>query len=230
MSILTIILWILGLLAICTVAAVVAKKHGVEYLIGLFAGAVVITAVIAGKVVVVGPFTLSAAILVFSVTFFLTDTISEFWGKEAATKAVWAGFIADLLLLFAVYIAIKWQPASFWAGQEAFVQTLGTTARITLASLTAYIVAQNHDVWAYHFLKKLTGGKHLWLRNNLSTALSQVIDSVIFISIAFLGIAPVMPMIISTVVIKFLVAALDTPFLYAVRYYYQQGEAPGIRK
>ncbi len=219
---LTVILWILGMLAIASIAAIVSKKHGVEYLIGMFAGAVVITAVIAGKLVTFGPFTLSASIIVFSITFFLTDIISEFWGKKEAQKAVWAGFLADILLLFAVWVAIQWTPASFWKGQEAFVQTLGTTWRIATASLIAYIVAQNHDVWAYHYLKKLFKGKHLWIRNNLSTGVSQIIDSILFVSIAFFGITPVLPVIISTIVVKFIIAALDTPFLYAVRWYFEK--------
>ncbi len=218
----TVILWILGMLAIATVAAIVSKKHGVEYLIGMFAGAVVITAVIAGKLVTFGPFTLSASIIVFSMTFFITDVISEFWGKKEAQKAVWAGFLADILMLFAVWVAIKWQPASFWGGQEAFVQTLGTTWRIAIASLVAYIVAQNHDVWAYHFWKRVFKSKHLWIRNNFSTGVSQIIDSILFASIAFYGVAPVMPIILSTVVVKFIVAALDTPFIYAVRWYFEK--------
>lgn len=215
-----VILWMLGMLLIGSVAAVVAKKGGVGYLIGMFAGAVVITAVIANKLVVFGPFTLSASIIVFSITFFLTDVISEFWGKEEAKKAVWAGFLADILLLFSIYVAIQWTPASFWGGQEAFMQTLGTTGRIALASLIAYIVAQNHDVWAYHFWKEKFQGKYLWLRNNMSTGVSQIIDSILFASIAFYGVAPVVPIIIGTIVVKFIIAALDTPFLYAVRWYF----------
>jgi hypothetical protein len=217
-----VILWIIGMLAIATIAAIVSKKHGVEYLIGMFVGAVVITTVIANKLVTFGPFTLSASIIVFSITFFLTDVISEFWGKEAAKKAVWAGFLADILLLFSVYVAISWEPASFWTGQEGFAQTLGVTGRIAVASIVAYIIAQNHDVWAFHFWKKKFKGKHLWIRNNFSTGVSQVIDSVIFATIAFLGVAPVVPIILGTIVIKFVIAALDTPFLYAVRWYFEK--------
>lgn len=218
MEIITIIIWICITLAISTIAAMVAGHKGVEYLIGIFAGAVVVTAVIANKVVTFGPFTLSASIIVFSVTFFLTDVISEFWGKKEATKAVWAGFLADILLLLSIQIAVAWQPASFWNGQEAFVQTLGTTTRIAIASLVAYILAQNHDVWAFHFWKKKTRGKYLWLRNNLSTGVSQVIDSVVFVTIGFLGIVPVIPMIISTIIVKFIIAGLDTPFIYLVKW------------
>ncbi|MBW3003008.1 queuosine precursor transporter [Candidatus Woesearchaeota archaeon] len=198
----------------------VAGHKGVEYLIGLYAAAIVITAVTANKLVTFGSFTVPSCIIVFSVTFFLTDIISEFWGKKMAQKAVWAGFIADLLLLFAVWVAINWQAAPLWQGQEAFVQTLGTTARITFASLVAYIIAQSHDVWAFHFWKKKTKGKHLWIRNNFSTAVSQVIDSIIFIPLAFFGAFPIVPLIISNFTVKFVIAALDTPFIYLVKGYY----------
>ncbi|MHA2069960.1 MAG: queuosine precursor transporter [Candidatus Thorarchaeota archaeon] len=159
-----VIMWILGTLAIATVAAVLAKNHGAEFLVGMFAASIVITAVIANKVVVFGPFILSASIIVFSVTFFLTDVLSEFWGKRMAQRAVWAGFLADVLLLFGVWVAIQWEPASFWTGQESFVQTLGVTGRVALASLLAYIIAQSHDVWAFHFWKERFNGRFLWLR------------------------------------------------------------------
>lgn len=217
-----VILWIFGMLLIASVSAIVAKKYGVGYLIGMFAGAIVIANVLANKIVVFGPFTFSASIIVFSITFFLTDIISEFWGKKEARKAVWTGFLAAVLLVFSVYIAIRWQPAAFWQGQEAFAQTLGSTGRIVLAGLTAYIIAQNHDVWAYHFWKRVTKGKHLWLRNNLSTGVSQIIDSLIFVTLAFYGVFPIIPLIIGTIIFKFLIAALDTPFLYGVRWYFEK--------
>lgn len=222
MSIELVIAGILGTLGIGFIGAVLAKKYGVEYLIGMFAGAIVITAVIANKIIVFGPFTLSASIVVFSVTFFLTDVISEFWGKQAAKKAVWSGFLANVLLLFSVWMAINWDSAGFWTGQSAFAETLGATGRVAVASMIAYILAQNHDVWSYHLWKKKFKGRHLWLRNNMSTGVSQVIDSIVFVTIAFLGVIPVIPIIISTIVVKFIIAALDTPFIYAVRWYFEK--------
>jgi queuosine precursor transporter len=224
MEIAIIILWIVSMLAIASIAAVLAKNFGVEFLIGMYAAAIVITAVIGGKVVEFGPFVTSAAVIVFSITFFLIDTISEFFGKEAAKKAVWIGFLADILLLFAIWVAVSWDPAPGWNGQEAFAQTLGTTWRVALASVVAYVVSQNHDVWAFHFLKEKTNGRHLWLRNNLSTGVSQTIDSVLFISIAFFGLFPIVPLIIGNVAVKMIIAAIDTPFLYLMRFYYVESE------
>ncbi len=87
--------------------------------------------------------------------------------------------------------------------------------RIAIASLIAYLVSQHHDVWAFHFWKKKTGGKFLWLRNNVSTISSQLLDSALFITIAFYGIMPIWPLILGQRAVKIIIAAIDTPFLYA---------------
>lgn len=228
MSIIALLFWTLVLLCIASIIAMIAKHHGVSYLIGAFAAAVVIVNVISGKLMTVGSLNISAGILIFSVTFLFTDIISEFWGKAYAKKAVWSGFLGCVLFIVSVYSAIQLAPASFWDGQEAFAKTLGSTARITIASLVAYIIAQSHDVWAYQFWKKKFNVKYLWLRNNCSTGLSQVIDSVLFVTIAFWGVAPVLPIIFSTIVVKWGIAMLDTPFIYAVRWYFERCESKRV--
>ena len=120
--------------------------------------------------------------------------------------------------MLAVKIAIAWPPAPFWTGQAAFQTTLQLTERIVLGSLVAYVVSQNWDVRVFHKLKEMTDGRHLWLRNNVSTMTSQALDTVIFITIAFYGVLPVVPMIIGQYIVKLLIAALDTPFIYGVRW------------
>jgi len=226
MQIEILILALLGTLAIASITALLAKRFGVGYLIGVFSGAIVIANVIAVKLIEVGPFTVSAAILVFSITFLFTDIISEFWGKEEANKAVWSGFIANMLLFFTVWVALKITPSPFWPGQESFITIFESTGRIIAASMAAYLVSQNHDVWAYHYWKKKLGGKHLWLRNNLSTMISQTFDTAIFVTIAFAGVFPLLPIFIGTVVVKVLIAAADTPFLYAIRWYFRKYRSP----
>jgi len=80
--------------------------------------------------------------------------------------------------------------------------------------MTAYLISQHHDVWAFHFWKDKTGGKYLWLRNNASTMVSQLLDTSIFIVLAFYGNVPILTMIGSQYLIKVLIAAFDTPFCY----------------
>jgi len=212
-----IILWILTTLLVVSFAAILAKKYGVEYLIGTMAALVVMASIFASKIVMFGPFTVPAGVIVFSMTFLITDILSEKWGKQTARKAVWVGFYASLVLVVSILIVTNW-PAAPFATEIAnkMRDVLSLAPRIVLASFIAYIVSQNHDVWAFHFWKRKTKGKHLWLRNNASTIVSQLIDSVIFIVIAFYGLFPIFPLILGQWVVKVIIALLDTPFMYAI--------------
>jgi len=214
------ILWILLTLLVASLSAIIARRYGPEYIIGLYAAMVVIANILASKIVVFLFWEIDAGTIVYASIFLLTDMLSEFYGKKTAFKAVWAGFLANIVLAISVYIAINWQPAASWPYQEAFENVFSGTFRIILASMTAYLISQSHDVWAYNFWKRKTKGKYLWLRNNLSTIVSQLLDSVIFVTIAFFGVFPIVDMIIGLYFAKVIIALLDTPYLYAVRWYY----------
>ncbi len=171
--------------------------------------------IFANKIVQFGPFAVPAGVIVFSMTFFITDLISEKWGKKEAQKAVWAGFLSSFVLIVSTYIVINWQPAVFATEfAEMFNKVLALTPRIAIASFVAYLISQHHDVWAFHFWKDKTKGRHLWLRNNASTIVSQCLDTVIFTSIAFYGVLPIVPLILGTWSVKILIALMDTPFIY----------------
>ena len=124
--------------------------------------------------------------------------------------------MALLCALVLVQFSLWWPKAPFWNQEEAFQTILGTTSRIIIASFVAYLASQFHDVWAFHFWKKATDGRYLWLRNNLSTAVSQFIDSFLFITIAFYGVLPIWPLIMGQWIVKFTIAVLDTPIIYGV--------------
>ena len=158
-----------------------------------------------------------AAVFAYPVTFALTDIISEVWGKKTAQKVVWIGFAANLCLVFFIYLAIFLPAAPFYTLTQEFEMILGNTWRIIVASLLAYIVSQTHDVFAFHFWKRATKARHLWLRNNASTMVSQLLDTAIFIPAAFWGAVPsnvIVNMILSQYTLKLLIAAIDTPFVY----------------
>ncbi len=220
------IVWLLLTLVLTTVGCLLGRRYGVEYLIGLFVASILVSQVIATKVTMIGPLAVSVTVVAYSMTFLLTDTISEFWGKRAAKKAVGVGFLALLLYVFVAQVAVVLEPAPFWEHQEAFETLLGSSWRIGLASVLAYTAAQTHDVWAFHFLKKKTHNKHLWLRNNASTAVSQVVDSLIFYTVAFFGVFPVGQLIIAAIAAKVVIAAIDTPFLYFIRWWYDRHGRP----
>ena len=109
--------------------------------------------------------------------------------------------------------------AAWWEGQGAYDDILGSVPRIVLASMVAYLVSQNNDVVLFHILKKVTKDKHLWLRNNGSTMVSQALDSAIFVSIAFAGNVPggvLWELIYVQYVIKLGIAVVDTPLVYGL--------------
>lgn len=219
-----VIVWMLLTLSIGSLSAVIAKKYGVEYIIGMFASLTVISNVIASKIVVFGPFTVPAAVLVYSTTFLLTDFLSEMYSEKEAIKAVFIGFLSNIVLVVSTWIAVQWQYAPFWGGQAAFESIFGLVPRIVLGSMIAYIISQNLDVKIFVFLKN-KHPKHLWIRNNTSTMVSQFVDTVIFITIAFYGTVSgnmLLSLILGQYVVKWLIAVIDTPFLYIVRHIYNR--------
>ena len=180
----------------------------------VFVASLVIASVLAAKIIQVWAFFVPAGILAYSLTFLCTDVVSEVYGKEASRKVVLSGFIGLIATFLLTILALNWSAAPFWENQESFDSILGSTTRIIIASLIAYLVSQYTDVWIFSKVKTITEGRFLWLRNNLSTAISQLIDSAIFITIAFYGVMPLFELVVGQWVIKLLIAVLDTPIAY----------------
>jgi len=216
-------MWAIATLGIVTLTVILAEKYGVEIAVGIFASLIVIANVIAVKLISVGQFIVPAGIIVYSSTFLITDIIGEIYGREYGKKAVLAGFFANIVALISIMLAVKWTPAPVVSQEllKSFENVFAFAPRIVLASMVAYIISQIHDVYAFHFWKEKTKGKHLWLRNNASTAVSQAIDTVLFITIAFYGVVPanvLLSIIFGQYVIKVGIAILDTPFMYIATY------------
>lgn len=182
----------------------------------LFIGSLITSNMVANKIIMIGPLVLPGAFLLYAVTFLMTDLINELYGKKEAQKLVNVGFIVSIFSMVMVFLTQLMPAAPFALGvQEAYLILLGTNFRVVLGSMVAYYISQTWDVWAFHKLNEKTNGKHKWIRNNLSTMSSQVFDTVIFIVIAFAGTVPsLVQMIISQYILKFVIAALDTPFFY----------------
>jgi uncharacterized integral membrane protein (TIGR00697 family) len=165
---------------------------------------------------------LAAGILPYPVTFLVTDLISELYGKKRADAVVWSGFLVSLYILVILRLG-SWVPAVGTEVRTADeVQSLydgvfGQSSRAIIASMIAYLVAQLMDVRIFHFWKRFTHGRHLWLRNNGSTMLSQLLDSVLVVTILFWGQLPgetIVQIIVASYIFKVLIAATDTPFFY----------------
>lgn len=183
----------------------------------LFIASLLVSNIISTKLFAVGGIVLTVGIITYPITFLMTDVIGEVWGKATANSLVFAGLIANVAMLIVLYIANALPAAVFWPHQEAFSTILMGVPRIVLASMLAYIAAQFLDVNIFHSLKHRSQGKHLWFRNNVSTMTSQLIDSIIFITVAFVGTMPteaLMGMVLTQYVVKLIIAALDTPFCY----------------
>jgi len=168
-------------------------------------------------------FEISVGILPYPVTFLVTDIISEVYGKKKANQVVTTGIFASFFSLLIVYSADA-VPATTWSpiSDSLFEKVFGATAIAVFASMAAYLLAQYIDIQLFHFWKKITKGKHLWLRNNFSTFLSQFVDtfSVLFLLCSFGKIDWELfgGLLLSGFLFKVLIAALDTPFLYAAVY------------
>ena len=157
--------------------------------------------------------------VLYASTFLVTDILSEKYGKEEAAKTVKYCFAVMLLWLIASQFILAFNPSESDYVNESFKTVFGLAPRITLASLCGFICSQNLDVFLYHYIHKKTGDneKKLWIRNNVSTLTSQLLDTVIFTSVAFLGIYPgniFVSIMITTYVFKAIVAIFDTPFIY----------------
>ena len=164
-------------------------------------------------------------------TFLLTDFLGEVHSKAFALRAVYMGIIAELVFIFAIGLSIYVPAAPFWENQEAFVRVLGTAPRIMVASITAFVAAQLLDVTVFDLLKKKMSGRLLVIRNNVSTILGQTTDSIVFYTIAFWGVVPnLLELIIVTCLVKYIIAAADTPFLYLARYFANQGISIRFRR
>jgi len=184
--------------------------------IGLYIACNIIANVTASKSVMVGGIVVPAAVFIYSLTFTLIDLINERLGKEGARQVVYAGFAANLLLAGYSWFAVALPPAPFYQGQEAFAGVLGSTPRIVFASLTAYLVSSLIDVQFFAWWRERIGrGK--WMRVLASNAVSTLVDSIVFISIAFWGVLPVLPLIQGQYIVKMAVTVVSIPLIYLIR-------------
>ena len=163
----------------------------------------------------------------YPITFLITDLISEIYGKKKANEVVIGGIFASFFAMGIIYVANA-VPATDWSpvSDDLFSTVFGSTAIAVLASMMAYLFAQFIDIQIYHYWKRLTAGKHLWLRNNCSTFLSQFIDTatVLLLLCTFGEISWNLfgGLLLAGFLFKIIIAALDTPFLYLGVYMFRK--------
>lgn len=210
------------------------RKHEAErwYLVlaTLFITALIVCNLVANKFVEVNlgfkTFVISAGVLPYPITFLITDILSEIYGQQRTRQVVLAGFVASVFALGILYLghlfpAIPESPVS----NAAYDQVFQNSWKVIASSMAAYLAAQLVDVKLFHFWKRVTKGKHLWIRNNFSTMLSQLVDTVLVVGILFVGQLPLGTLgtyIADGWMFKVLMALADTAVIYPVIWYFRK--------
>lgn len=188
-------------------------------LTSIFISCLIVSNITAVKLINLWGLVLPAAIVVFPVTYIFGDILTEVYGYSRARLVIWLGFFANFLVVLFIKIG-EWLPsAEVWANQQAYSVILGYTPRILLASFTAYLSGEFTNSIVLSKMKILTHGRWLWTRTIGSTLVGQLIDSGIFITLAFVGIVPVvilLKIIVSQWLFKTAYEALATPLTYFV--------------
>lgn len=191
-------------------------------LAAFFIASLVVTNLIANKFVTVDlgfkQFVISAGMIPYPFTFLITDILSEIYGKRKTTNVVITGFFASVFVLLILWLgdvfpAIDQSPVS----DSAYSTVFANSYRVVFSSMLAYLIAQFADLKLFHFWKTLTKGKHLWLRNNASTIVSQLLDTTLVVGVLFIGTMTFSEMgnlIIDGWMYKVLFALADTPLMY----------------
>lgn len=206
------------------------REKKVYLLLGLFVGALAAANLLGSKVATFWKITVSVGIFAYPLTFLITDGIAEVYGKEKTRNFVWAGFLSQILIFFLVLLSVKLPPATRYGFNTEFVTVFSMSLRMIVASMTAFLISQLHDIWAFHFWKKMTKGRFLWLRNNFSTITSQAIDTLLFMYLAFYKLTPkftagfVLSISIPYFILKIIMALIDTPFCYMIVRWLKKGE------
>ncbi|KGX87910.1 queuosine precursor transporter [Pontibacillus litoralis] len=219
------ILWIIFAIVNFSMVTFIYRTFGKQGLFVWIGMSTVIANIQVTKTIEMFGLTATLGNIIYGTAFLATDILNEKYGKEDAKRAVWLGFFTLISMTVMMKIALLFTPAPDDFAHDALATLFDVMPRVALGSLLAYLVSQYFDVWIYAKLKeKFPQDKWLWVRNNGSTMISQLLDSLVFCLVAFYGEFPAnvwLEVFMTTYIIKFLVAALDTPFLYVAKKFHQ---------
>lgn len=194
------------------------KKELILY--ALFITSMVLVNTIGTKIIELFSIRVSVGIFFMPVLFLVTDIIGEVKGKKEALFFVRVATFMLVILFIMVALCVAIPPHSSYQFQNEYRTIFGSTLRMTLASLISFTISQNIDIFVFSIIKKLTKDKHLWIRNNVSTFISQLCDTTVFMFVAFYHISPkfdasfIISLIIPYWIFKIIFALIDTPFCY----------------
>lgn len=225
-------IWLLFILFDLGTALLAIKLYGKVALYAIIIVNIILCNIQVLKLVELFGFTVTLGNIAYGSVFMATDLLVECYGKQEARRAVGLSLLALVFVTIALQFTVNYTPSQHDINHPAMRQLFSCVPRVALASLLAYAVSQYHDVWAFNWWKQKTKGKHLWLRNNASTMVSQLIDTTVFTVIAFYGVyelSIVWSIFYTTIIIKWIVAVLDTPAVYIGRWLLQ-GSAMQVEK
>lgn len=222
------LLWILVVLLDLSLTLLMYRYFGKVGLYAVVVLDIMLCNLMGPKITVVFGFNTTMGAILYSGIYFATDLLGERYGRREANRAVMVGFGVSICVVVLSQLSLLFQPtqaperAAAIATQAHDAQNFlfNMTPRFILGSLLAYLVSQTHDVWLFHRIKDWTGGRHLWLRNNVSTICSQALDTVIYAFVVWWGVVDLKTALalgLAKYFFKVIIALLDTPFIYLAR-------------
>lgn len=220
-------LWLLTLIVDLSAALLLYRLFGRVGLYAVVIFSLLLANILGPKLTIIFGLQTSMGVILYSSIFFATDLLSEKYGRGEAQRAVWLGFAVSILLVVISQIGLQFTPSDNPKTAEfantihsAMLSLFNYTPRFVAGSLLAYIISQSLDVWVFHRIRAATNGRHLWLRNTGSTLISQAVDTLIYGLVVWWGIVDfvtAMQLAAAKYVFKFIIAVLDTPFIYLAR-------------
>jgi len=233
------LLWLTTLLLDLAATVTLYRLFGKTGLQVAIATAIILANLQGPKLTVIFGIETTLGVIFYSGIFFATDVLSENYGRAEATKAVRMGFAVSVIVLVMLSLALMFQPSDRPNTAEfsndihnAFATILNFTPRFIVGSLLAYIISQSFDVWAFDQIRRVTGEKWLWLRNNLSTMSSQILDTAIFSLVAWWGVVDLVTALklgAAKYVFKVVIAMIDTSFIYWARSMFRRHHVPVVQ-
>ena len=220
-----IIVWIVAVSFFTLLGSWYVRKYGrVDALVGLYVAFILVSNFTAQKLAIFdlgfAAFITGAPVLIFSVTFLITDIVNEKFGRAETQRMIFIGVIAQIASALFIYLVLSLPPAPFWQDQAVFEKIFGLVPRILIASWIAFFTSESFDAYIFSWFKRKTKGRKLWMRNVFSSIPAMTLDSLLFVPIAFYGILPLSTLIPTTIgllVTKYLVGIVDIPFMYLNR-------------
>ncbi|MGP1576140.1 MAG: queuosine precursor transporter [Treponema sp.] len=205
----------------------IKKKNFLPVLSGLFVGVLVLSNILAAKMVQIGPFVFDGGTLLFPFSYIFGDVLAEVYGYKDTRKVIWTGFVTLLFMTFNIWIIGSMPAEGSWELQEDFNNILLQMPRISAGSICGYFIGSYSNAAVLSKMKVLTSGKHLWMRTIGSTIVGELLDSVVFVLIAFAGLYPaavLTAMALSNYLFKTVIEIVFTPITYLIVNFFKKYE------